>query len=177
MKLIVGLGNPGKKYEETRHNAGFMLVDALAKVVAGGQVVWQEEKRMEALSFRFDDFLFVLPQTFMNDSGRAVSKLVNFYKIPSQEIFVVHDDVDLSLGKLKLQVGGSSAGHHGVDSLIHELGTDQFIRLRVGIGRPGPGTGIDVERYVLEDFSPEEKARFKKMIKEGIALILCHEKK
>lgn len=137
MKLIVGLGNPGKKYEGTRHNLGFFLVDLLKKEIARPGVV------------------FFKNSNFINEAGEEVRKTISFYKIPLEDVLVIHDDFDLELGQFKLHANRSSAGHKGVQSLIDQLGSQNFSRLRVGIGHPPEG--IEANDYVLERFSPQEQ--------------------
>jgi peptidyl-tRNA hydrolase, PTH1 family len=150
MKLIVGLGNPGEKYKNTRHNMGFMKVDdMMADLQDRSQ--WSFEKKFNAEMVKVKDTIFAKPQTFMNNSGDSVSKLVNFYNINLQDLLVVHDDVDLELGKVKEQFGVGSAGHKGVQSIIDALGSQDFWRMRVGIGRPADNK-MDLEDWVLGDF-------------------------
>jgi PTH1 family peptidyl-tRNA hydrolase len=138
LKLIVGLGNPGQKYEHTLHNVGFEVVDELAK--RHGVTSWQS--RGDALTAKVfgpgDGMLLVKPLTFMNVSGRAVSYLSNFFKIPVDDLLIIVDDVNLPAGQLRARPGGSAGGHNGLKSIIAELGTDAFPRLRVGVGRGDP---------------------------------------
>lgn len=169
MKLIVGLGNPGEKYAKTRHNLGFMVMDKLLRKLTPFQkTVWQESKKFSSLIARIGDLILVKPQTMMNASGLAVAKLADFYKIKSEDIWVVYDDVDLPLGELKIRLAGAAAGHHGVESIIAQLGTDNFVRFRLGIGHPGRGADGLVERYVLRGFDVNEKAEAKGMIKKTV---------
>jgi PTH1 family peptidyl-tRNA hydrolase len=152
--LVVGLGNPGRKYQATRHNVGFMVVDELAR-------------RHEA-SFRskFSGSLgdvrvngarvgLLQPMTFMNDSGRSVGPAVRFYKVPLDHVLVVHDEVDLKLGRLQVRKGGGLAGHNGLRSVASALGSGAFLRLRVGVGRPERGDPRPVADFVLSDFPPD----------------------
>ncbi len=150
--LIVGLGNPGAKYNDTRHNVGFLVVDALAERwgMPLGSEKWQglfcREKRWGI------NLILLKPQTFMNRSGQSVAPLVTFYKIPSSSIIVVHDDLDMAPGRLKLVKGGGAGGHNGIRSLVQSLGTSDFYRLKIGIGRPGQGEvhpDVPVTSYVL----------------------------
>jgi len=167
MKLIVGLGNPGAEYESTRHNIGFMVVDKLEKEMARGTPpAWSKDDRKNVLTVRFGDTLLVKPQTFMNKSGFAVKALVNFYKLTPANVWVIHDDIDLPLGKIKIREKGSSAGHNGVQSIIGELGSDEFVRFRLGIGRAGEGRG-SVISFVLSRFRQNEAGTFKHLIKHG----------
>jgi peptidyl-tRNA hydrolase, PTH1 family len=152
MRLIVGLGNPGKNYEKNRHNTGFMMVDQLAEK---NGLKWRTNGKCKALTAGSPDFLLVKPQTFMNLSGESVSCLLNYYKVKGEDLLVIHDDVDLALGKVKKQFGGGSAGHKGIENIILRLGTPEFWRIRVGVGRPEE-KDFEIEDWVLSDFSPEE---------------------
>jgi PTH1 family peptidyl-tRNA hydrolase len=154
-RLIVGLGNPGPEYKNTRHNAGFMVLDELASRFGAS---FAEERRWHGLAAKFAGGWLLKPMTFMNDSGRSVAALARFHKIAPAETLVVHDDVDLPLGGLRLRLAGSAAGHNGLKSIISHLGTDAFPRLKVGIaataGRPAGGRLVS---HVLGGFRPEEQ--------------------
>jgi PTH1 family peptidyl-tRNA hydrolase len=155
-RLIVGLGNPGNSYQDTRHNIGFMVMDVLATRLG---TAFQVEKRWESHVAKFSGGFLVKPQTYMNLSGRAVGSVGRFYKITPQETLVVFDDVDLPLGRLRLRASGSAAGHNGLKSLISTLGTDQFPRVKVGIGADsGRPVGDRLVGHVLGKFSEDEKA-------------------
>lgn len=153
--LIVGLGNPGQKYVDTRHNAGWHLLDTITRHYSGFQF---DEKRSKALIARGElagvQVALVKPQTYMNLSGQAVAPIARFYKIPPERILVAFDDVDLPLAMLRLRPNGGAGGHKGMRSIIQQLGTQQFPRLRLGIGRP-PGQ-LPVEAFVLQKFKPDE---------------------
>lgn len=159
--LIVGLGNPGDQYRHTRHNFGFMVIDRLAEKLA----VSLKKVKFKALlaETKLDGQALILakPMTFMNDSGRAVGPLLRFFKVPPDHLLVVHDDLDLPLGSLRLRPTGSSGGQRGVASIIATLGTQDFPRLRLGISRP-PGQ-MDPVAYVLQNFTPAE-AELKEMV-------------
>jgi PTH1 family peptidyl-tRNA hydrolase len=135
MKLIIGLGNPGLQYEQTRHNVGFRVVDALAR-----QYGWRWERRGRAMlasgTIGSEKVVLVKPLTYMNNSGEAVGELVRWHKVSPEDILVIHDDLDLQVGQIRLRPNGSAAGHHGMESIIRHLHSNQFPRLRVGIGRP-----------------------------------------
>lgn len=159
--LIVGLGNPGPEYEQTRHNIGFMLVDAILEDIAA-----KTYRRMEQLPatdlYRMwrislprikGDFLLAKPMTYMNLSGKAVARICRENGIQARNALIAHDELDLPLGRMKFKVGGGAAGHNGVTSIVNELGTSDFPRLRLGIGRP---TGAVVREHVLSDFTPAE---------------------
>jgi PTH1 family peptidyl-tRNA hydrolase len=155
MRLVVGLGNPGSRYRLTRHNLGFMVVDALAdrwRIGVGGK---RHEAETGAGEFAGVRVALAKPQTFMNASGESVAKLRRLYRLEPRDILAVYDDLDLAFGRIRLRGDGGAGGHNGVASLISVLGKG-FPRLRVGIGRP-PG-GADPVGYVLEPFAPEETA-------------------
>jgi peptidyl-tRNA hydrolase, PTH1 family len=158
--IIAGLGNPGEKYNGTRHNAGFMVVDALARKY---DCLVNLEK-WEAVSARVSLFgrkvCLVKPMIYMNLSGKAVVRFVDFYKIPLQNLLVIHDDLDMKPGRVKMTLGGGHGGHNGIRSLMQYLGGKDFFRLKIGIGRPGQDAlhpEIPVEDYVLSRFLPAEK--------------------
>lgn len=167
MKIIVGLGNPGKKYEKTRHNLGFMVVDELMQK----SKFKINEKFSAEICEPENNILLVKPQTFMNGSGQAVAKIARFYKVEPKNIWVIHDDVDISMGKLKIRIGGSGAGHHGVESIIESLGMDKFLRFRLGIGKPHQKESGSVEEYVLQPFEVHKKTELKHLIKRTIQAV------
>jgi PTH1 family peptidyl-tRNA hydrolase len=169
MKLLVGLGNPGKKYEKTRHNLGFMVVEKLAESLELEGWKYNKKFNSEILT-QNSKLILAKPQTMMNASGFAVAKMANFYKIKPQNIWVVHDEVDLPLGKVKIIEGRGAAGHRGVMSIIEQLGTVDFVRFRLGIGhlkRKGKWT----EDFVLSAFLPTEKSEVKRLIKKTVEMI------
>ena len=162
MRLIVGLGNPGKEYEQARHNAGFMAVTYLAASL-GGFTEWHLENKFKSLlcvgKFKGELVMFILPQTFMNSSGEAVALVVNFYKISAGAVLVIHDDLDLPLGSFKLQRGVGPKSHNGILSVEASLGTKDFWRLRIGVdGRFGNASMVAGEEYVLGRFTADELA-------------------
>lgn len=171
MKLIVGLGNPGEKYEGTRHNLGFMVLDEYVRKNLESSSVWKNEEKFKAEILQVNNGLWLAkPQTHMNGSGFSVAKLANYFKIPSENVIVIHDDLDILLGKIKIREGGSAAGHHGVESIIQELKDDKFIRVRLGIGSLH-AKQPDAERFVLETFGTDEKARTKQMIRHAVVAL------
>ncbi len=185
MKLIVGLGNPGKKYEFTRHNIGFMVVDSLIKELTpvNKHTVWQEIKKPTLLFCKLDHMICLKPQTYMNLAGLAVSHIISFYKINPRDIWVVYDDIDLPLSKLRIRRGGASAGHHGIESIMTYIKDENFLRFRVGIGRgfkEQPERNLhrrEVERFVLSPFLQSEEASLRKMIKKTVeAIKVCLDK-
>lgn len=154
MKIIAGLGNPGSQYQWTRHNAGFMVLDRLSEISG----VSCQRKSFSGLSgegFWLSDRLVLLkPQTYMNLSGRSVAETLRFHKTPIADLIVIHDDLDLPFGKVKLKYGGGHGGHNGLRSIISEVGDRSFYRVRIGIGRPQRGDVVD---YVLHPFTLNEK--------------------
>lgn len=169
MKLVAGLGNPGKKYEATRHNAGFWWIDALAN--AGGVQLRHEARfhgEVARIATPAGDIWLLKPATYMNESGRAVGALADFYKIPPEEILVVHDELDLPPGAIKLKFGGSGSGN-GVRNVIQRLGTQDFWRLRIGIGHPRElaANEQEVVDYVLHAPRVEEQQAIDDALKRG----------
>jgi PTH1 family peptidyl-tRNA hydrolase len=173
--LVAGLGNPGRDYANTRHNAGFALVEALA---SRHGVSWKVQARFEAKIGRWDraggrTCVLVEPQTYMNDSGRAVRAIADFYKVPPDEVIAVYDDLTIELGRIKLTVRGSAGGHNGVSSLIEHLGGG-FVRYRLGIGPKHPPE-MDLKDFVLGKFTPEEQTTFNQHLNayiDGLELLL-----
>jgi peptidyl-tRNA hydrolase, PTH1 family len=155
--LVVGLGNPGREYARNRHNVGHMVVDELARRHGGS---WKGKFSGQLADVRIDDHKVALlkPETYMNDSGRSVQAAAKFYKVEPDAILVVHDESDLEPGRLQARRGGGLAGHNGLRSVARHLGTSDFLRLRVGVGRPGRGDRRDLADYVLADFEPHEDA-------------------
>jgi PTH1 family peptidyl-tRNA hydrolase len=170
MKLIAGLGNPGKKYEKTRHNLGFAVLDEFLRQLAPiEETAWQEAKKIRAKIYKQKELILAKPQTMMNNSGLAVGRISNFFKIKPEDIWVVHDDLDLTLGKIKIVKGRGAAGHKGVASIIKELGTNQFSRFRLGIGRPEHKfSDQEGQEYVLSPFKKSQRSQKKKMVKKAI---------
>jgi peptidyl-tRNA hydrolase, PTH1 family len=156
--LIVGLGNPGTKYLLTRHNVGFIALDYLAKSVGVRNDDAKNEHKAQTVSFNWETtpIKLVKPQTFMNLSGESVAPLANFYKVQPSNIIVVHDEVDLPFGRIQIKTNGSAGGHNGLKSLIEKLGTQEFTRVRVGIGR-SPIAQVDTADWVLQKFSESEQ--------------------
>ena len=161
-RLVVGLGNPGPEYANTRHNAGFMTVDLLAETLRAAY--WKDEGGAKVSHVRLgdDELLLVKPQTYMNISGKAVSKLADTYKVPVDQVVIVHDDLDLPEGSVRAKKGGGHGGHNGLRSLSDQLGSGDYLRVRVGIGRP-PGR-MDAADYVLEELKRDASERLAAMI-------------
>jgi len=175
MKIIVGLGNIGEKYAKNRHNTGFMIVDALAEKL--NVTDWKEEPKFKAFiaetTIKGEKILLVKPTTLMNLSGLAVSSIVNFYKEPLENLTVIYDDLDLPLGTIRIRDKGSAGTHNGMKSVIQELGTEEFKRIRIGI--EGRGTTSpeqqDTSSYVLSPFTKEEEPIIKKALSEAVSIL------
>jgi PTH1 family peptidyl-tRNA hydrolase len=155
--LVAGLGNPGREYARNRHNVGFMVLDELVRRHGGS---FRGKFSGELAELRLGDAKLALlkPQTYMNESGRSVVPAAQFFKVEPDAILVVHDESDLDLGRLQARLGGGLAGHNGLRSINKLLGTPDFLRLRVGVGRPGRGDRRPLADYVLSDFTPEDDA-------------------
>jgi PTH1 family peptidyl-tRNA hydrolase len=153
--LVVGLGNPGREHEQDRHNVGWMVMDELARRTDGR---WRGKFSGQLAEVRLDGLRLALlkPETFMNESGRSVAAAARFFKVEPEALLVVHDDVDLEAGRLQARAGGGLAGHNGLRSLSQSLGTQEFLRLRLGVGRPGRGDRRSVADYVLSPFESQE---------------------
>ncbi|MEN9216529.1 MAG: aminoacyl-tRNA hydrolase [Gloeomargarita sp. HHBFW_bins_162] len=164
-QLIVGLGNPGSKYELTRHNIGFMAVDLLAKEWG---ISWQEKTKLHGWIAQGNDVILLKPNTYMNHSGQAVQAVCHWFKIMPRYVLVIYDDLDLPFGKIRLRKNGSAGGHNGMKSIIQHLGTQEFPRLRIGIGRPLVG---DSAHYVLEPFNSEQKEKLPRILAEVVKVI------
>ena len=164
MILVVGLGNPGPRYAATRHNAGFMVVERAVARAGGGP--WRDKFEGRVASFELESrsLLGLLPETYMNESGRSVRACAAFYKLALDEILVVHDELDLPFGEVRLKQGGGDAGHRGLTSVTSCLGSADYARLRIGIGRPPPEFRGDMRDFVLEGFALSERAALDEML-------------
>lgn len=171
MKIIVGLGNPGNEYAKTRHNVGFMLIDALAEHL--NITLWKDKFNAQIAEGRIGagKILLVKPQTYMNNSGEAVGPLMRWYKLEPEDIIVAHDDMDIPAGTIRIRKKGSSGGHNGIKSLISHIGSENFARVRLGIGRPLPGWSV--VKHVLAPFPAEDKAEVDKAIDYLIPAVEC----
>lgn len=180
MKLIVGLGNPGEKYEKTRHNLGFMVVEKFFKDFEPVKnTIWEDSKKFKSDIVQIEwqpkhgsleKVILVKPKTYMNNSGMAVRLISDFYKIKPEDTWIANDDIDLPLGTLKIRFGGASAGHRGIDSVMEHLGTDKFWRFRLGIGEKrelNDSRLKNVDDFVLGTFSAAEKGKVKELIKKA----------
>lgn len=164
-KLIIGLGNPGKQYDKTRHNVGFMVVDYLA---SKSNIDFKSHKKSNSEIAEYDNLILAKPQTFMNNSGNVVKKLIGYFNIANDDVLVVYDDVDIELGKVRYKTEGSSAGHKGMQSIIDNLGTNETKRIRIGVGNSG---NQDTSDHVLGKFSDEEWFKIISAITEAKVLI------
>jgi PTH1 family peptidyl-tRNA hydrolase len=155
--LVAGLGNPGREYERTRHNTGWLALDELARRHGGS---WRSKFSGSLSEVRLGDARVALlkPETYMNESGRSLGAAARFFKVEPEQVLVVHDDVDLETGRLQARAGGGLAGHNGLRSLAQHLGSQDFLRLRIGVGRPGRGDPRSVADWVLSPFAPEDDA-------------------
>lgn len=168
--LIVGLGNPGREYANTRHNVGFMLVDRLAERLGVSFTRAQHKALITDARYQGHKLILAKPQTYMNESGQAVSALLNFYKIPLENLLVAFDDMDLPLGQIRIRPKGGSSGQKGMKSIIQRLGQENFPRLRLGVGHP-PGR-IPPPDYLLQDFTRDERTRVEPALANAVDAIL-----
>jgi len=187
MRVIVGLGNPGEKYVNTRHNLGFVVVEHFLKDFQSVQdTVWENSPKFKSEISQIEwqphhgaleKVILAKPKTYMNNSGLAVNLLTTYYKILSTDVWVIHDDIDLPLGAMKIRFGGASAGHHGVESIIEHLNTDKFWRFRMGIGVESGKLRVessllrDVEDFVLGEFGRGERGKMKNLVRRGVKAI------
>jgi PTH1 family peptidyl-tRNA hydrolase len=169
--LVVGLGNPGREYRSTRHNIGFLVIDRLAQDLKCSLSKVQNKAIMGMCKLGEFKVILAKPQTFMNLSGMSVSSLVRFYKVGLDHLLLIHDDVDLPFGQIRIRPGGGSAGQKGVESIIQQLGTKEFSRMRMGIGQP-PGR-MDSADYVLQSFSKDEEEILTEFLDRGVKAIKC----
>ena len=167
--LIVGLGNPGREFKESRHNIGFMIVDRLAEMLDIRLKKVQSKAIVSTMKIDGKPIILIKPQTFMNLSGNAVASLAKYYKVSVENILVIHDDIDLPLGTIRIRKDGGSAGQKGVASIIERLGTESFPRMRLGVGRPAGKK--QAATYVLEKFLPQEKDILEITMKKGVDAI------
>ncbi len=168
--LVVGLGNPGPQYAKNRHNFGFLVLDEIAS--SAGSYGWQEKFSGKFARVNIDNtrLLLLKPMTYMNLSGRSVARAAHFHRINVENIIVVHDDLDLAFGDIRIKKGGGTAGHKGIASIAENLGDTGFLRVRMGIGRPVHG---DVINYVLENFSIEENSTLVENVIRGVKVVNC----
>ena len=170
--LIVGLGNPGQKYEHTRHNMGFLTMDLLAEQLNVKLNKVKFKSAYNIVRFGGQKCLVMKPQTYMNLSGEAVHEAAQFYKIPADHVLVIYDDVSLPVGKLRIRKGGSAGGHNGLKSIIQHLGTDQFPRIKVGVGQK-PHPDYDMADWVLSKFAGEDLKTITEAIRKAADAVEC----
>ena len=171
MKMIVGLGNPGNEYAGTRHNVGWMLVDALAEHLGINE--WRSREKGMVAEGRIgsEKILLVKPLTYMNNSGECVGPLMRWYKLEPEDIMAAHDDMDIPIGTIRIRKKGSAGGHNGIKSLLIHIGSENFGRLRIGIGRPQPGWSVI--NHVLAKFNDQEQEKIGDAIKQLIPAVEC----
>ena len=169
MKLVVGLGNPENRYNFTRHNTGFLVLDYYFKVKG---LKWSDKPRLGALWGREDDTIFIKPQEFYNNSGQVVAAYMNYYKIPSENVLVICDDFNLEFGMIRYRAAGSAGGNNGLKSIIASIGTDEFPRIRVGTANDELRKRIGDVDFVLSKFTEEEKTMLPDILNETIKRII-----
>ena len=171
MKIVLGLGNPGRKYERARHNLGFLVVD---QVAYRNSVVFKKKKYSSLIGEWQRDgekVLLLKPQTYMNHSGEAVRSLFRYLPLSAKDLVVIHDDLDLPFGRIRVRPRGGAGGHRGIHSVLEALGEEGFFRVRVGIGRPP--AGVDPTDYVLQPFSPQESSRLEEVVSKAADAVEC----
>jgi len=172
LKIVIGLGNPGEEYCFTRHNIGFRVIEELARQE---KLIFKVAKSQYSLIasglVKQEKIILVKPQTYMNLSGRAVSRIVNYYRIELENLLIVYDDLYLNLGQLRIRKKGSAGGHNGMESIIQALGSEGIPRIRVGIGRPSLAINLNYRDYVLSNFTAEEEKQVEKVIGQAVEAI------
>lgn len=171
MKMIAGLGNPGSEYARTKHNVGFMFLDALAEKLGADNWKTKYDALVAEARIGTDKVLLVKPLTYMNESGRAVGPLMSWYKLAPEDLIVVHDDMDIPAGTIRIRRKGSAGGHNGMKSILYHVGDENFPRLRIGIGRPLPGW--TVVKHVLAPFSEEDAPKIREAIDYLLPALEC----
>ena len=171
MKMIVGLGNPGSEYARTKHNVGFMFLDALAEKLGADNWKTKYDALVAEARIGTEKVLLVKPLTYMNESGRAVGPLMSWYKLAPEDLIVVHDDMDIPAGTIRIRRKGSAGGHNGMKSILYHVGDENFPRLRIGIGRPLPGW--TVVKHVLAPFSEEDVPKIREAISYLLPALEC----
>ncbi|WP_040537330.1 aminoacyl-tRNA hydrolase [Lactobacillus pasteurii] len=168
MKIIAGLGNPGAKYDRTKHNTGFMALETYLKKNS----LTLDKNKFEGLWTKFrvngEDVVLLEPQTFMNESGRSISQVANFFKVDPEDILVIHDDMDMPIGKIRIRANGKSGGHNGIKSIIRDLGTEKFNRLKIGIRHPEK---VSVVSWVLTPFNKEQQELMDQAFEASVNII------
>jgi PTH1 family peptidyl-tRNA hydrolase len=173
MKLIIGLGNPGRAYANNRHNIGFVCLNHFARTHSIKFDRKQGQARIGTGRVAGNEAVLAKPQTYVNLSGESVSRLVKRFRVSLDDLVIIHDDLDLPLAKIRLSHGSSSGGHKGIESIIAELGSQDFIRIRIGIGRPAEASEEEIINYVLSDFTTEQKKAITPIIPKVTEALLC----
>jgi len=170
LKILVGLGNPGNEYAMTKHNVGFMVIDAIAEIVS--HTPWREEQKALTCTCNIagEKVMLVKPQTFMNASGESVGPLMRYYKVDVEDVYCVYDDMDLPVGKIRIRPNGSAGGHNGIKSLISHLSSDKFVHFRLGIGRPLPQWSV--VDHVLAPFPTEQQETIQNGLKAMVKAVI-----
>ncbi|OGH08326.1 MAG: aminoacyl-tRNA hydrolase [Candidatus Levybacteria bacterium RBG_16_35_6] len=174
MKLIIGLGNPGPKYHSNRHNVGFLVIDELAKgfTKKTSNINFEFQKKLQSNILVTSDFILAKPQTYMNSSGIAVSKIINQYKIDISNLWVIHDDLDMRLGEYKIQKGKGPKIHNGILSIEEKLGNKNFWRVRIGVDNRQKIFRIPGEKYVLQNFNEDEKKLVNETVERMVEVLI-----
>jgi PTH1 family peptidyl-tRNA hydrolase len=170
MFLVAGLGNPGPRYADTRHNFGFLALDALAARLGADPFRDKFSAQQSRAVLASEELILLKPQTFMNLSGQSVQPAAAFFKVPTAQVIVLHDELDLPFGEVRLKQGGGHAGHNGLRSLLERLGSPEFFRIRLGIGRPPPAFR-DVADYVLARFEPDERPQLPALCERAVDMV------
>ncbi len=166
--LIVGLGNPGPEYAGTRHNIGWVALDELVREAGSPAFRKKFQGDVAKGTLAGSECILLRPGTFMNESGRSVQPAAAFFQVPPRDVIVLHDELDLPFGDVRIKVGGGHAGHNGLRSLVQHLGTSDFVRIRFGIGRPPPGFGGEIADFVLSSFTASERPAVAGMVSSGV---------
>lgn len=171
MFVIAGLGNPGREYRDTRHNAGFLALEAVSRITGIKARGFRYRGRTGKGRFQGRELQLLKPRTYMNLSGLSVAACLKSLKLGPESLIVIHDDLDLPAGRIKVKARGGAGGHRGIESILEALGDDRFVRIKIGIGKPGPGE--EAADYVLSPFSPEEREAALSAIELGARAALC----
>ena len=172
MKMIVGLGNPGPKYQLNRHNIGFLLIDVLRNAWSASSARHEYDAETYKVSFKGEQVLLVKPMTFMNLSGQSVQPLMSFYRIDKQDILVAHDEIDLEFGRMRFQTQRSPGGHNGIKDIHAKIG-DDYVRLKLGVGRPPVASPLDVATWVLQNFADDQREQLEDFLVKAQQAVEC----
>jgi len=173
VKILVGLGNPGAQYRFTRHNIGFRIIDRFALQITGSKIKWKKKFLAQILDYTYNaqDLILVKPQTYMNLSGRAVKEITDYYHINNSQLLIIHDDFCLPLGRIRIRKKGSAGGHHGLESIISSLKSEEIPRMRIGIRNDCQLEHLDYSDFVLSHFLPEEEQMVEDIIIRAVAAV------